>query len=282
VAIKVTDLGFRYGATPILKAIHMTAREGEITAIIGPNAAGKSTLLKCLAGILKPTGKITLNDISLKNPRDDKISRSIGYLPQESIHHPVLTVFEVVLLGRIHSLSWQVDDETLDLVVTVMEEIGIGHLASKNFDDLSGGEKQLVLIAQLLIQSPKVVLMDEPIGHLDLQHQIETLDLLREATRNRKIITLIVLHDLSTAARYADNLIVMKSGTIHAAGTPSQILTAKLIGEIYRINARILDDGGTIHVLPICSLANGAHGKTDPIGREPSGTKSDAETDLPN
>ena len=253
-AITINSLTFHYGTTPVLKGVTMAASEGEITAIIGPNAAGKSTLLKCIAGVLKSGGNIYLNGTVLEYSRTREASRSIGYLPQERIHHPVLTVFEVVLLGRLHSLSWRVDNETLELVMQVLEEIGIGHLAAKNFDDLSGGEKQLVTIAQVLIQAPSVILMDEPIGGLDLQHQVEILDILQEVTRARGIITIVVLHDLSMAARYCANLIVMDRGNVHSSGKPAEVLTPDMLRQIYHINARVINTNGIIQVIPECSL----------------------------
>lgn len=253
-AITTTELSFNYGATQILKDITMTAAEGEITAIIGPNAAGKSTLLKCIAGVLKSRGNISLNGIPLEYSRTAEVSRSIGYLPQETMQHPVLTVFEVVLLGRLHSLSWRADKETLELVTRVLEEIGIEHLAGKNFEDLSGGEKQLVAIAQVIIQAPSVILMDEPISGLDLQHQLEILDILQGITKARGIITLVILHDLSIAARYSDKLIVMSKGSIHGAGKPAAVLTTDTIREIYQINAQVITANKTIQVIPECSL----------------------------
>jgi iron complex transport system ATP-binding protein len=280
--IEINNLCFNYGPTQILKDIEMTAKEGEITGLIGPNAAGKSTLLKCIAGINASKGRIKLDGKEIKNLKIEEVARCIGYLPQETIHHPVLTVLEVVLLGRLHSLSWRVDNETLDLVTKVLEDIGIEHLIAKNYNDLSGGEKQMVSIAQLLLQNPKVILMDEPTSNLDLQHQIEILEIIRDVTKKRKLITLIVIHDLTTAARYCDNLIIMKAGRIHSYGRPLDVLTSEMIKEIYNITAKIIVNDGMVQVVPICSLRKNSRSEIDPTEQKHDRTTSNCDIGLTN
>lgn len=255
--LEIKNLKFGYNSSmPVLKNVNMDASPGEITAVIGPNAAGKTTLLKCIAGILKPNeGSILLNGKEMNNFKKEEITRYVSYLPQETYAHAVLTVFEVVLLGRLHTLSWRVSDDDLTIVLNVLEELGIDELASRFFNELSGGQKQMVFIAQSLVREPKVLLMDEPTSSLDLQHQLEVLDLIRDVTVEREITTLIALHDLNLAARYADKIVVMHNGMVYASGKPISVLTPEMVRYIYGVNATIyVDDDGIPQVTPISSV----------------------------
>ena len=244
--LEIEDLRFKYGSKPVLEGIEMQAMPGEITAIIGPNAAGKTTLLKCIAGLLKSDGKVMLDGREVRSFRRDEITEYMSYLPQESFSRAVLTVFEAVLLGRLHSLSWRVDDDTLTLVSDVLEDLEIDDLATRYLNELSGGQKQMVSIAQSLVREPKVLLMDEPTSSLDLQHQLEVIDLIRDVTVERGITTLIALHDLNLAARYADRFVVMYNGSVYASGEPASVLTSETVRHIYGVNATVYTDGDGI------------------------------------
>ena len=244
--LEIEDLRFKYGSKPVLEGIEMQAMPGEITAIIGPNAAGKTTLLKCIAGLLKSDGKVMLDGREVRSFRRDEITEYMSYLPQESFSRAVLTVFEAVLLGRLHSLSWRVDDCALTLVSDVLEDLEIDDLATRYLNELSGGQKQMVSIAQSLVREPKVLLMDEPTSSLDLQHQLEVIDLIRDVTVERGITTLIALHDLNLAARYADRFVVMHNGSVYASGEPASVLTSETVRHIYGVNATVYTDGDGI------------------------------------
>jgi iron complex transport system ATP-binding protein len=257
VKLEIKNLKFGYGSVQVLKNISMDALPGSITAILGPNAVGKSTLLKCIAGILKPKGIILLDGQEISSFNQEKITKLFSYLSQESFSRVVLSVFEVVLLGRIHSLSWNVCDEELKIVWDVLSDMGMRDLATRYINELSGGQKQMVSIAQALVREPRVLLLDEPTNNLDLQHQLETLGLIRELTDSKMVTTIVSLHDLALAARYADNLVVLKDGVVYSSGKPESVLTPEMMKDVYGVNALIaLGDDGILQVTPLSSIRN--------------------------
>ena len=253
--LTVDDLDFSYGSTPILQGISISdAGPGQITAVIGPNAAGKTTLFKCLAGLLKPRGSIRLDGAELRDLGTADITRRVGYLPQEGPVNAVLTVFEALLLARKHTMSWRVSDEDLAVAGQVLRDLDIEPLSLRYLNELSGGQKQLVSIAQVLARDPQVLLLDEPTSNLDLQRQLEVLDLLRSVTAGRSMITLISLHDLNLAARFADHFVVMTAGKIYAAGDAATVLTPGMLRDVYQVNASVrVDADGIPQVTPISS-----------------------------
>ena len=260
--LEIKGLTFAYNASnPVLKGIYMQASPGEVTALLGPNAVGKSTLLKCIAGILRPEGCILLDGREMRQFKKKDIAKKVSYLPQESLSRALLTAFEAVLLGRLQTLSWRVGEDDLNVILKVLEDLGIDDLAKRFLDELSSGQKQMVSIAQALVREPRVLLLDEPISSLDLQHEIETLDLIREIGAERKITTVIALHDLNLAARYAHELIILKDGEVYASGKPLDVLTPEMVRSVYGVNARISTDDGILQITPLSSVRNAVRQK---------------------
>ena len=258
--LSVENLHFSYGATDVLRGITLEDMPpGQIIAAIGPNAAGKSTLFKCIAGLLNPKGTIMLGGKDLREHRKEEITRQITYLPQEGPVNAVLTVFEAVLLARKHTLSWRVRDDDLQAITRTLADVGIEELATRFLNELSGGQKQMVSIAQALAREPQVLLLDEPTSSLDLQRQLEVLDLVGRITAERGIITLIALHDLNLAARYATRFVVMNQGAVYVAGDGSTVLTAAMLRDVYGVNATVqVGDDGIPHITPLSSIRTGA------------------------
>lgn len=255
--LELQNLRFGYNAKPVLGGVSFTA-EPMITAIIGPNAAGKSTLLKCICGILKPRGTIRLDGKPLEDHNRDEVLKAISYLPQETATGAVLTVFEAVLLGRLSSLGWRVRAEDKELVAGTLARLGLAELAKRPIDELSGGQKQMVSIAQSIVRGPSVLLMDEPTNSLDLQRQLELFDVIREITGENKMTTVVALHDLNLAARYAGKVVLMNQGGIEAQGRPADVITAGMIRTVYGVNARVtLDEDGIPQVIPVNSVRKG-------------------------
>ena len=261
--IRVKKLYFNYRTNSVLKNINMEAIPGELTAIIGANAAGKTTLLKCISGILKSgiiKGKIFIDSKEINNYKQSDINRLISFFPQDNPINAALRVFEVILLGLVHSLSWRVSEKELLMVSKMMEDFNISNLASEYINEVSGGQRQLAFIAQSLVREPKILLMDEPTNNLDIQHQLEVLYLIRKITIEQNITTVIALHDLNLAARYANKLIILKDGTIYDCGTPMDVVTKEMIRTIYNVNASIYIDNDYIpQVIPKCSVNNYDH-----------------------
>jgi iron complex transport system ATP-binding protein len=249
VKLEVNGLSFGYHRdSPVLKDIRMHALPGQMTAIIGPNAAGKSTLMKCMAGMLKSNGALRL-DGHCVGSSDEGAMDHVCYLPQDNTRTAALSVFETVLLGRLRTLSWRAGQADLEAAMTALEQVGVADLATRRLDELSGGQSQLVHIAQSLAGRPRVMLLDEPTSSLDLQHQLEVLELIRKYTIENGVTAVLALHDLNLAARYSDRFIVMNKGMIHSSGDPREVLTPEMLRTVYRVDAETRVDGsGVIRV----------------------------------
>ncbi|TWH51654.1 ABC transporter ATP-binding protein [Sporomusa sp. KB1] len=253
--LKISNLSFDYGSQPILKNVNLTFGPGKMTAVIGPNATGKSTLLKCISGILRGQGDILMDGKNLSTLKLQDIAKQISYLSQEGCGKAVLSVFEVVLLGRVHSLSLKVSDVEVNYVLKILRQLGIEKLAARNICELSGGQKQLVFIAQALVREPSILLLDEPTNCLDLHRELEMLELIKKLTITRKLITVVTLHQLDMAARYADEIVVLFDGEVYAAGQPAAVLTTEMLRTVYQVNAAIhLASDGVPHVMAMSSI----------------------------
>jgi len=255
VSLEVRNLSFSYGATSVLKNINMKPLPGKITAIIGPNASGKTTLLKCICGILKPIeGSVLFEGREISKIRKEELAKHIAYMPQENPAVAFLTVFETVLLGRLHSLSWRVSDEDLEMTLKTLESLGISELSSRFLSELSAGQRQLVYIAQAVVHQPRVLLLDEPTSNLDLQHQLEVLDLIKELTSEMRITTIIALHDLNLAAKYSDEVIVLNFGRVYAAGKPESVLSEDMLRAVYGVSAKVNAHDGVLQITILNSI----------------------------
>ena len=259
--LSAKDVRFSYGPTAVLKGVTIEETlPGKITATIGPNAAGKTTFFKCIAGLLRPEGLIQVGGRDLRDYSREEISQRVTYLPQEGPVNAVLTVFEAVLLARKHTMSWRVTDDDLASVTTVLEDLDIEELSTRFLNELSGGQKQMVSIAQSLVREPDILLLDEPTSSLDLQRQLEVLELIGRITIDRGIITLISVHDLNLAARYADQIVVMSKGVVYASGGPDAVLTPEMLREVYGVNAMVAPThDGILQVTPLSSVRHTKH-----------------------
>ena len=216
-SIRIEGLTFAYGSTPVLDDVTLpAARPGELVGLVGPNAAGKSTLLKCAAGLLRAkTGRLWLDDAEVST-RDQwrRLRRQVTYLPQEYASTAAITVFEAVLVARQQTASWVVGDDDVAAVATILDELRLEPLALRYLSELSGGQRQMVAVAQSLAREPRVLLLDEPTSSLDLQRQLELLQLVRSLAAERSMTVLIALHDLNLAARFVDRLVVLHQGRV--------------------------------------------------------------------
>lgn len=239
---------------PILRNNTLEIDSGGVTVLIGANAAGKSTFLKCIANFLKYQGNITLDGKNTRDMTSQERTEKISYLPQDTSFKTLLTVFEAVLLGNLQSLSWRVTDNDLITARNIMEELNIFDIAHSYLTELSGGQKQLVSIAQAVIRNPQVLLLDEPTNNLDLHHQLEIMEFIKRIN-NKNQISIVALHDLNLAIKYADNLIVFKNGTVYASGKPEDVITAEMIRDVYGVHAIVKEENGLPYVLPTHSAS---------------------------
>jgi ABC-type cobalamin/Fe3+-siderophores transport system ATPase subunit len=247
-SLAARDITIGYDKKTISEHLDLEVPESRFTAIIGPNACGKSTLLRALSRLLKPgRGEVLLDgrDIHARPARE--VARRLGLLPQSSIAPDGITVAELVARGRFpHQRlirQWSAADE--EAVVAAMAATGVTELSGELVDTLSGGQRQRVWVAMVLAQQTPIVLLDEPTTFLDIAHQIELLELCVRLNREQDTTMVAVLHDLNQAARYADHLVVMKAGAIVAQGDPREVMTAELIEEVFGLGCRIIDDPET-------------------------------------
>lgn len=231
---------------------------GKFTVIIGPNACGKSTLLRALARLLPPkSGEVLMNGTSITSLAPKHLARELGLLPQSSVAPFGITVADLVSRGRFpHQRmlqQWSREDEAA--VQAAMSATGVVELADRVVEELSGGQRQRVWIAMLLAQNTPIMLLDEPTTFLDIAHQLEVLELCRRLNRDEERTMVLVLHDLNQAARFADHLIVMKDGALAAAGSPEQVMTEELVGSVFGLQANVMPDPvfGTPMVVPIAA-----------------------------
>lgn len=233
VSLVLKDLGASYGRTTVLSnvAIELLA-SGTTTAVIGPNAAGKSTLFKRIAGLVSGPGVVQLSDVA----RGD---RSICYMPQDTGSNAVLTVYESLLLAAKQGGGWRVKDDELFEIDAILKALRIEELAFRGLDALSGGQRQLVSLGQALVRKPEVLLMDEPTSALDLHRQIDVLEFVADLARRTGMVVLIALHDLNHALRYCTNTIVIAHGEMASSGATADVITPAMLRDIYRVDARI-------------------------------------------
>lgn len=248
--IEVVGLSASFGDTEVLHNIDICARPGEVVAIVGANGSGKTTLLKCIAGIKSYNGRILLNGTDRTAMSRNEAAEIISYMDQSTDSDADLNVFEVVLLGKASGLSFSISDEDIDSVYEVLDLLNIREFAGRRIDELSGGQRQLVFLAQALIKSPKMLLMDEPTSALDIRRQYKIMDFIKRITVERNYTTVVVLHHLDMALKYADSVVVLDEGSIYGVGSPDTVFTKEMFADVYSVNAGVIvDENGTKHIL---------------------------------
>lgn len=239
--LDVTGLSAGYRGRPVVRDLALPPiRSGETVALVGPNAAGKSTLLRALAGLLPATGSIRLDGRELNGMPLAEQAKLVTYMPQSLPQGVALSVLETVISAlRASPISDGATDDEAATALAVLERIGIADLAMEGIDRLSGGQRQLAALAQALVRAPRLLLLDEPTSALDLNHQLRVLNLVRAIAAERGMIAVLVLHDLQAAARVADRMVVLSHGEIAAQGTPADAITPDILARVYQVRARV-------------------------------------------
>ncbi|MBN9741419.1 ABC transporter ATP-binding protein [Amycolatopsis sp. A1MSW2902] len=233
--LHVERLAFGYGRTPVLREVTLPeVRAPEVTAIVGPNGSGKSTLLRCVAGFHRVRGHVRLSGRDAAARPD---GGGILYLPQDPPPPSSLTVFEAVLVARKLGGGGRRDHD--DRVAATLLRLGLDGFATRRLSDLSGGQRQMVGLAQAMTRRPDVLLLDEPTSNLDLRNQLRVLRIVREFARDQPAAVVAVVHDLSLAARIADRIVVLHEGTVHSSGSPAEVITADMLGEVYEVEGTV-------------------------------------------
>jgi iron complex transport system ATP-binding protein len=233
VSLALQDIGASYGKIRVLDGISASLiAGGGLTAVIGPNAAGKSTFFKRVAGLIKGSGRVEI--LEGKSSGD-----TICYMPQDTDANAVLTVYESVLLASRKGAGWRVPQADLESIDKLLDSLRISQLAFRSLGELSGGQRQLVAVAQALARSPEILLMDEPTSALDLHRQVEVMQFMQDLARRKNMAVLIAIHDLNHALRYCDQTLVLANGRLVASGPSGDVITTAMLRDIYQVEARI-------------------------------------------
>jgi iron complex transport system ATP-binding protein len=253
--LEINNLNFNYETNQVLEKVNFTITDGEFVGIIGPNGAGKSTLLKIIDGILPcHRNQVRLNDRAISGYTRKQLAKLISYLPQETEFVFSYTVEEVVQMGRFPYLMgigyYSAEDE--QIIADALAIMDIERFTHRHFNELSGGEKQRVLIASALVQQPRIILLDEPTSALDLHHQIEIYKILKGQQESQKLTVIVVTHDINLAAQYCDRMILLHRGRIICDGAPDEVLKFQTLQDIFGVNVFIDINPMTnsIYILP--------------------------------
>ncbi|MGH1503266.1 MAG: ABC transporter ATP-binding protein [Acidimicrobiales bacterium] len=253
--LRADDVTLAYDGHVVADRLALGVPDGEVTVIVGPNACGKSTLLRALSRLLKPAaGSVVLDGLDIHRVPTKAVAKKLGLLPQSPVAPEGITVADLVGRGRTPHQSlfqqWSADDEAA--VLEALNATGTLDLAERSVDELSGGQRQRVWIAMALAQDTELLLLDEPTTFLDITHQVEVLDLVARLNRQRGRTVVIVLHDLNLACRYAHHLVAMRAGEIVTAGRPAEVITAETVRSVFGLDCIVVDDPvtGTPLVVP--------------------------------
>jgi iron complex transport system ATP-binding protein len=247
---EVNGVDFSYGSRPVLNGVSFAVKEKDLVSVLGPNGVGKTTLIKCINRVLKPyAGSVFIGGSDLHRMSKKDIAKNIGYVAQRS-ETSKTTVFDSVLLGRKPHFQWDVTEKDIRLAGRVLHLLGLDGLALKYVDEISGGEYQLVQIARVLVQQPKLILLDEPTSSLDLANQHMIMHLVRNIVKKNHMAAIMVIHDLNLAIRHSDKFVLMKDGTVFSVGS-LEIITPENIKAVYNIDAYVERVKGVPVVIPI-------------------------------
>ncbi|MET8859121.1 ABC transporter ATP-binding protein [Streptomyces sp. NPDC004579] len=243
--LRATGLRLAYDSRTVVDGLDLVVPPGRITAIVGANACGKSTLLRALARLMTPrTGTVQLDGRALHSMPSRELAQRLGILPQSPVAPEGLTVVDLVNRGRSPHQTWwrqwsRADEQA---VRAALAATGMTELADRPVDELSGGQRQRAWIAMAVAQGTEVLLLDEPTTYLDLAHQIDVLDLITDLNRREHRTVVMVLHDLNQACRYADHVVAMKAGRIVAEGPPAEVITVATVEDVFDLNCAITTD----------------------------------------
>ncbi|MDR2485793.1 MAG: ABC transporter ATP-binding protein [Treponema sp.] len=223
----------------MFKDITLEALGGQILSLVGPNGAGKTTLLKCIDRLLLPkSGAIRINDRDIAELSRSELAKQVAYVPQAAFASFPITVFDTILLGRRPYLNWKPARRDIDMVMDIIERMELTDLAMRDLGELSGGERQKVIVAKAIVQEPQVLLFDEPTTYLDLKYQLKIMQFIRDLVDEKRLCAVITTHDLNLALQFSDRLAVLKGGAIVTEGD-IHILTEEVILQVYEVEAHL-------------------------------------------
>ncbi|MBR2255164.1 MAG: ABC transporter ATP-binding protein [Candidatus Methanomethylophilaceae archaeon] len=249
--IRLDSLCCGYGTHKVLDEISFELDEPGYVCVIGPNGVGKSTLIRAMTGLIKPmSGSVFINDREISTYSRKEQAKIIGYVPVMTSDFNIMSVLDTVLIGRYAKQKWRTTQRDIDVAYKALKAMEIDGLANRRFNELSAGQRQKVSIARGLVQEPEILMLDEPTANLDIRHQVYVSDFLKELAARTHITVFTVSHDLNLAAKYADTVIVMKRpGILYGIGTAEEMITQRMIRDVYGVDCEITEDHGTPHVV---------------------------------
>jgi len=246
----VNSISFSYRSKRVLDGVTFAVEQDDVVSILGPNGVGKTTLIKCISKVLTPAaGAVFMEGVDLHQMSKKDIAKNIGYVAQKS-ENSKTTVFDSVLLGRKPHFEWDITQKDVRLTGRILHLLGLDGLALKYVDEISGGEYQLVQIARVLVQQPRVILLDEPTSSLDLSNQHMIMHLIRNIVKKNHMAAIMIIHDLNLAIRHSDKFVLMKQGMVYAAGS-HDVITPQNIKAVYNIDAYVENVRGIPVVIPL-------------------------------
>ncbi len=249
--LEVSDVTCGYGDDPVLRDVTFSIDKPEYVCVIGPNGVGKSTLIKLIDGLVKPTsGSVSVFGKDVSEYGLKELSRLIGYVPVTSNDFSSMPVLDTVLVGRYSLQGWRTRSDDISAAVRALKAMGVDDLVDRRFDELSAGQRQKVSIARGLVQEPKMLMLDEPTANLDIRHQIYVSAFLRNLTDKAGMTCFTVSHDLNLAAKHATKILVLKKpGVVYDIGRPEEVITERMVRDVYGVCCDIVDDHGAPHVM---------------------------------
>ncbi len=256
VTLNINGVECRYGSTKIISDVNLEVKPGDFVGILGPNGSGKTTLLKSISRVLKPhVGAILIDKDDIYSQKPVEVAKKMAVVPQDSSVGFNFSVMDVVLMGRNpHMGRFQMETpKDVEIAKSALKQVNAYHLVNRQINELSGGERQRVIIARALAQEPQILLLDEPISHLDIVNQLELMDLVKSLCDKKQLAVLAVIHDLNMAARYCTSVLMLKDGQVFSFGDVDQVLTSQNIRSVFDVDAIVRKNAatGSLYVIPL-------------------------------